>query len=94
VEKGTLKPGSSSPPSRIPVLMPRKLTIGKISRISIFQRKTGRCIVNWYDEHGARRNAQIRLSALNRDRKTEAELVLRDQTKRKPVETFSPAPHA
>jgi hypothetical protein len=40
------------------------------------------------------RYAQIRLSALNRDRKTEAELVLRDQTKRKPVETFSPAPHA
>ena len=40
------------------------------------------------------RSAQIRLRALNRDRKTEAELVLRDQTKRKPVETFSPAPHA
>jgi hypothetical protein len=34
--------------------------------------------------------AQIRLRALHRDRKTEAELVLRDQTKRKPVETFSP----
>ncbi len=40
----------------IPVLMPRKLTIGKTSKISIFQRKTGRWIVNWYDEHGARRN--------------------------------------
>src|SRR5271166_2349520 len=36
--------------------MPRKLTIGKTSKISIFQRKTGRWIVNWYDEHGARRN--------------------------------------
>jgi hypothetical protein len=36
------------------------------------------------------RYAQIRLRALNRDRKTEAELVLRDKTKRKPVETFSP----
>jgi hypothetical protein len=36
------------------------------------------------------RYAQIRLRALHRDRKTEAELVLRDQTKRKPVETFSP----
>ena len=36
------------------------------------------------------RYAQIRLRALPRDRKTEAELVLRDQTKRKPVETFSP----
>jgi hypothetical protein len=36
------------------------------------------------------RYAQIRLRALHRDLKTEAELVLRDQTKRKPVETFSP----
>jgi hypothetical protein len=36
------------------------------------------------------RYAQIRLRALPRDRKTEAELVLRDQTKRKPVETFGP----
>jgi len=36
------KMGFKSLPSRIPVLMPRKLTIGKISRISIFQRKTGR----------------------------------------------------
>ena len=36
------------------------------------------------------RYAQTRLRALHRDRKTEAELVLRDQTKRKPVETFSP----
>jgi hypothetical protein len=36
------------------------------------------------------RYAQIRLRALHRDRKTEAELVLRDQTKRKPVETVSP----
>jgi hypothetical protein len=36
------------------------------------------------------RYAQIRLRALHRDRRTEAELVLRDQTKRKPVETFSP----
>ena len=35
--------------------MPRKLTIGKISRISIFQRNRA-SIVNWYDEHGARRN--------------------------------------
>jgi hypothetical protein len=40
----------------IPALMPRKLTIGKTSKISIFQRKAGRWIVNWYDEHGARRN--------------------------------------
>jgi len=38
------------------MLMPRKLTIGKTSKISIFQRKTGRWIVSWYDEHGARRN--------------------------------------
>jgi integrase len=36
------------------------------------------------------RYAQIRLRALPRDRKTEAELVLRDQAKRKSVETFSP----
>jgi hypothetical protein len=36
------------------------------------------------------RYAQIRLRALHRDRKTEAELVMRDQTKRKPVATFSP----
>ena len=36
------------------------------------------------------RYAQIRLRALPRDRKTEAELVLKDQTKRTPVETFSP----
>ena len=36
------------------------------------------------------RYARTRLRALHRDRKTEAELVLRDQTKRKPVETFSP----
>src|SRR5260370_11507731 len=36
------------------------------------------------------RYAQIRLRAIHRDRKTEAELVLRDQTKRKPVATFSP----
>jgi len=36
--------------------MPLKLTIGKTSKTSIFQRKTGRWIVNWYDEHGARRN--------------------------------------
>jgi hypothetical protein len=34
--------------------------------------------------------AQIRLRAIPIDRKTEAELVLRDQTKRKPVETFAP----
>jgi hypothetical protein len=40
----------------ISVLMPRKLTIGKTSKISIFQRKTGRWIVDWHDEHGARRN--------------------------------------
>jgi len=36
------------------------------------------------------RYAQIRLRALHRDRKTEAELVMRDQTKREPVATFSP----
>jgi hypothetical protein len=36
--------------------MPRKLTIGKTSKISIFQRKTGRWIVSWYDQHGTRRN--------------------------------------
>src|ERR1700736_2546016 len=36
------------------------------------------------------RYAQIRLRALHRDRKSEPEPVLRDQTKRKPVETFSP----
>jgi hypothetical protein len=36
--------------------MPRKLTIGKTSKLSIFQRKTGRWIVDWHDEHGARRN--------------------------------------
>lgn len=36
--------------------MPRKLTVGKASKISIFQRKTARWIVNWYDEHGKRRN--------------------------------------
>jgi hypothetical protein len=36
--------------------MPRKLTVGKTSKISLFQRKTGRWIVNWYDEHGKRRN--------------------------------------
>jgi len=36
--------------------MPRKLTIGKTSKISIFQRKTGRWIVDWYDENGTRRN--------------------------------------
>jgi hypothetical protein len=35
------------------------------------------------------RYAQIRLRTLHRDRKTEFELVLRDQTKRKPAETFS-----
>jgi integrase len=36
------------------------------------------------------RYAQIRLRALHRDRRTEAELVMRDQTKRMPVATFSP----
>jgi integrase len=36
------------------------------------------------------RYAQNRLRALPRDRKTEAELVEKDQTKRKPVETFTP----
>ena len=36
--------------------MPRKLTIGKSSKISIFQRKTGRWIVDWHDDHGARRS--------------------------------------
>jgi hypothetical protein len=40
----------------IPVLMPRRLTIGRTSKISIFQRKTGRWIVDWHDEHGGRRN--------------------------------------
>jgi len=34
----------------------RKLTVGKISNISIYQRTTGRWIVSWYDEHGTRRN--------------------------------------
>lgn len=33
-----------------------KLTVGKISNISIYQRTTGRWIVSWYDEHGTRRN--------------------------------------
>jgi len=36
--------------------MARKLTIGKISNISIYQRSTGRWIVSWYDEQGTRRN--------------------------------------
>ena len=36
------------------------------------------------------RYVQIPLRALPRDRKTESELVLRDQTQRKPVEAFSP----
>jgi hypothetical protein len=36
--------------------MPRKLTVGKTSKISIYQRSNGRWIVDWYDEHGARRN--------------------------------------
>ena len=34
--------------------MPRKLTVGKISKISIYQRGTGRWIVTWYDEQGVR----------------------------------------
>ena len=37
--------------------MPRKLAVGKISKISIYQRSTGRWIVTWYDEHGVRRSA-------------------------------------
>jgi integrase len=32
----------------------RKLTVGKISKISIYQRSTGRWIVTWYDEQGLR----------------------------------------
>ena len=36
------------------------------------------------------RYAQNRLRAIPPDRKTEAELVEKDQTKRKPVETFTP----
>ena len=36
------------------------------------------------------RQLQFALRALPIDRKTEAELVLRDQTKRRPVETFTP----
>ena len=36
--------------------MARKLTIGKISNISIYHRSTGRWIVSWYDEQGTRRN--------------------------------------
>ena len=34
--------------------MARKLTVGKISKISIYQRSTGRWIVTWYDEQGPR----------------------------------------
>ena len=34
--------------------MARKLTVGKISKISIYQRCTGRWIVTWYDEQGLR----------------------------------------
>ena len=34
--------------------MARKLTVGKISKISIYQRTTGRWIVTWYDEQGLR----------------------------------------
>ena len=34
--------------------MARKLTVGKISKISIYQRSTGRWIVTWYDEQGLR----------------------------------------
>jgi integrase len=34
--------------------VPRKLTVGKISKISIYQRGTGRWIVTWYDEQGVR----------------------------------------
>jgi hypothetical protein len=37
------------------VPMRRKLTIGKISNISIYQRSTGRWIVSWYDEQETRR---------------------------------------
>jgi hypothetical protein len=47
--------------------MPRKLTIGKTSKISIFQRKTGRWIVNWYDEHGAKRKPSAYTDKLNAD---------------------------
>jgi hypothetical protein len=36
------------------------------------------------------RYAQVRLRALHRDRKTEAEFVMKDQEKSKSVETFSP----
>ena len=36
--------------------MPRQLAVGKASKISIYQRNNGRWIVDWYDEHGARRN--------------------------------------
>ena len=41
------------------VFMPRKLTVGKTSRISIYQRSNGRWIVDWYDQHGARRNPSL-----------------------------------
>ena len=37
--------------------MPRKLTVGKISKISIYQRGTGRWIVTWYDEQGVRHHS-------------------------------------
>lgn len=37
--------------------MLRKLTVGKISKISICQRSTGRWIVTWYDEQRVRRHA-------------------------------------
>src|SRR6516165_6604911 len=57
--------------------MPRKLTIGKTSKISIFQRKTGRWIVNWYDEHGARRSPSFatlkEAEAFQKQKRTELE---------------------
>ena len=66
--------------------MARKLTVGKMSNISIYQRSTGRWIVSWYDEHGTRRNPSFatlkdaeafqkqKCAELNRHRETRFDL--------------------
>ena len=55
----------------------RKLTVGKIFNISIYQRSTGRWIVSWYDEHGTRRSPSFatlkEAEAFQKQKRTELE---------------------
>ncbi len=49
------------PKNGIPVFAPRKLAVGIVSKISIYQRSTGRWMLTWNDEHPGMGTSSFRL---------------------------------